>query len=133
MDNVVYNEVEVAPIEVVKGAARNFAAALTEAPQFRAFDEAAELFRNNEGAQKSLGAYQEKQIAWRPLIMLNALSPDQKAELENLQNVFMNQPAVQGYLQAQAKLVELCQLLGDGLSESIGVNYAAACGVSCCG
>lgn len=127
------NELDMAPDTVVRATARHFAAALAETSQFKAFDEAAERFRKDEAAQKSRNAYQEQQTAWRPLLMLNALSPEQKGELETLKNAFMNQPAVQDYLQAQAKLVELCQVLGDSISESIGINYAAACGASCCG
>jgi hypothetical protein len=78
-------------------------------------------------------AFQEKQTAWRALIMLNALSAEQTAELEGLQNAFVNQLVVQEYLKAQMELTTLCQVVGDALSESIGLNYAAACGVSCCG
>jgi hypothetical protein len=40
---------------------------------------------------------------------------------------------VDEYFKAQSELATLCQTLGDALSESIGLNYAAACGVSCCG
>jgi cell fate (sporulation/competence/biofilm development) regulator YmcA (YheA/YmcA/DUF963 family) len=61
------------------------------------------------------------------------MTPEQKAELESLQNTFMNQPVVQEYFKAQTGLATLCQAVGDRLSESIGLNYAAACGVSCCG
>lgn len=80
-----------------------------------------------------MSAYQEKQIFWRVLMQLNTLSAEQKAELEGLQNAFMNQPVVQEYFKAQTEFATLCQTLGDTLSESIGLNYAAACGVSCCG
>ena len=78
-------------------------------------------------------AYQQKQMDWRPLLMLNALSAEQTAELESLKNTFVNQPVVQEYSKAQTELASLCQALGDALSEAIGLNYAAACGVSCCG
>ena len=127
------NELDISPDSVVRASARKFAAALSETPEFKAFDEAGQNFRNDEAAQKRRAAYQERQAVWRPLLMLNALSPEQKVELETLENDFMNQPAVQDYLKVQAKLAELCQTLGDSLSESIGINYAAACGVSCCG
>ena len=133
MDNKVFDDIEIAPPSVVKQAARNFAAVLAETPQFKAFEQAADLFQQDPLAQEALRVYQEKQTSWRALLMLNALSPEQQTELENLQSAFVNQPVVQEYLKAQAELAILCQAVGDRLSESLGLNYAAACGVSCCG
>lgn len=127
------NEMEVAPTSVVKQTARNFASVLAETPQFKSFQQVTERFRHDQTAQQAMAAYQEKQRAWRALIMLNALSPEQQAELECLKNAFMNQPVVEEYFKAQSGLVSLCQILGDAISESIGLDYAAACGVSCCG
>lgn len=133
MDDKIFDDIEIAPPSVVKRAARDFAAALAESPQFKAFKQAADRFRQDQSAQQALGAYQEKQMAWRALIMLNALSPEQKSEFESLQNAFVNHPIVQEYFKAQTDFATLCQTLGDALSEAIGLNYAAACGVSCCG
>lgn len=133
MVDKIFDDIEIAPASVVKRAARDFAAALAESPQLRAFEQAAERFRQDPSAQQALQAYQERQMAWRALLMLNALSPEQKAELESLQSAFVNHPIVQDYFKAQTDFATLCQTLGDALSESIGLNYAAACGVSCCG
>ena len=133
MDDKVFDDIEIAPPSVVKRTARDFAAALAETPQFKAFEQAAERFRQDQTAQQALGAYQEKQISSRALLMLNALSTEQRAELESLQSAFVNQPGVQEYFKAQTEFATLCQTLGDAISESIGLNYAAACGVSCCG
>lgn len=133
MDEKAVNDIEVAPTSVVKQAARNFASVLAETPQFKSFEQAAERFRQDQAAQQAMAAFKEKQMAWRALMMLNALSPEQHAELDALKNAFMNQPVVEEYFKAQSDLATLCQALGDALSESIGLNYAAACGVSCCG
>ncbi len=133
MEDQVFDNIEVAPPSVVLAAARDFAAALVETSQYRAFEQVAERFRQDQVAQQAMAAYQEKQKAWRALIMLNALSAEQSTELESLKNAFLNRTVVQEYLKAQTELVSLCQALGDMLSESIGLNYAAACGVSCCG
>lgn len=128
-----FDNIEIAPVEVVKRAARDFAAALTETPQFKSFEAVAERFRDDPLAKKALAAYEEKQIAWRALSMLNALSDEQKAELEASRVAFVDQPIVQEYFSAQTEMAALCQELGDRLSESIGLNYASSCGVSCCG
>ena len=133
MEELVYGNIEIAPVDVVRRAARDFAGALSETPQFKAFEAVAERFRDDAVAQQAMGAYQEKQMAWRALLMLNALSDAQKAELEGRRSAFMDQPVVKEYFAAQAELLKLCQALGDTISESIGLNYAASCGVSCCG
>jgi cell fate (sporulation/competence/biofilm development) regulator YlbF (YheA/YmcA/DUF963 family) len=132
MDNKVFDNIEIAPLSVVKQTAFDFAAALAETQQYIVFELAAERFRQDQAAQQAMGAYQEKQISWRALLMLNALSAEQKAELEELHRAFVNQPVVQEYFKAQTEFATLCQTLGDALTESIGLNYAASCGVSCC-
>ena len=133
MEDKVFDDLETAPPSIVLQAARDFAAGLAETPQFKAFEQAAERFRNDEAAQQAMSAYREKQKDWRALIILNALSVEQQTELEYLKNTFVNEPIVQQYFKAQTELATLCQALGDMLSESIGLDYAAACGVSCCG
>jgi cell fate (sporulation/competence/biofilm development) regulator YlbF (YheA/YmcA/DUF963 family) len=133
MDDKVFDDIEIAPPSAVKRAARDFAAEMAETPEFKAFEQAADRFRQDQNAPRALRAHQEKQIFWRVLMQLNALSPEQHAELENLQSAFMNEAVVQEYFKAQTDRATICQALGDTLSESIGLNYAAACGVSCCG
>lgn len=133
MDDKLFDDIEIAPPSVVRSAARDFAAALAETPQYQAFEQAAERFRQDQAAQQAMEAYREKQMDWRPLQMLNALSAEQAAELESLKNAFVDRPVVQEYFKAQTELASLCQTLGDALSDSIGLNYAAACGVGCCG
>jgi cell fate (sporulation/competence/biofilm development) regulator YlbF (YheA/YmcA/DUF963 family) len=83
------DDLKVAPAPVVKQAAHNFAAALAETPQFKAFEQALEQFREDAAAQAAMAAFQEKRTSWRALMMLNALSPEQQAELKALQNVFL--------------------------------------------
>ena len=133
MDDTVSEDIEIASPSVVKQAARDFAAALAETPQFKSFEQADYAFRQDQAAQQAMQAYQQKQQSLRAMLMLNALNVEQRDELERLQSAFISQPVVQEYFTAQADLATLCQALGDALSESIGLNYVAACGVSCCG
>jgi len=133
MNDFVFDDIEIAPPSVVKRTARDFAAALAETPQFKAFEQVAERFRQDQAAQQAMQAYEEKQISWRALLMLSALSAEQQAELDELHSAFVNRPVVAEYFKAQTEFATLCQTLGDALSESIGLNYAAACGASCCG
>jgi cell fate (sporulation/competence/biofilm development) regulator YlbF (YheA/YmcA/DUF963 family) len=133
MEEIAVDNLEIAPPSAVRQAARDFAAALAETPLFKTFEQAAFTYRQDLAAQQAMQAYLQKQQSLRALLMLNALSAEQSAELERLQNAFSSQPVVQEYFIAQAQLASLCQALGDALSKSIGLNYAAACGVSCCG
>ncbi len=133
MEDQTFDNIEVAPPSVVLAAAREFAGALAEMPQFKAFEETAERFRQDQAAQQAMAAYREKQSEWRGLMMLHALSAEQASELESLKNAFLDQPVVQEYFQAQTDLASLCQALGDTISEAISLSYATACGVSCCG
>lgn len=133
MEDQELENIEIAPRAVVIQTARDFAAALAETPQFKAFEQATYAFRKDQSAQQAMAAFQKKQIELRAMIMLNALSPDQRTELEQLAHAFRNQAVVQEYFAAEAAFGQLCQRLGDTISQSIGLNYAAACGVSCCG
>ena len=133
MEHLDLNDIEVASPSVVKAAARDFAAALAETPQFKAFEQAYEALHKDSDAQRKLSAYQEKVNSLRALIMLNALSEADRAELERLQNEYVTRPSVQAYAAAQAELTALCQLIAAMISEAIGLNYAASCGASCCG
>jgi cell fate (sporulation/competence/biofilm development) regulator YlbF (YheA/YmcA/DUF963 family) len=66
-------------------------------------------------------------------MMLNAASEVERAELERLKNDYMMRPTVQAYAQAEAELTTICQQVAGMISESVGLNYAASCGASCCG
>jgi len=133
MQDLPFEDIEVAPPSVVRQAADDFAEALAKTPQFKAFEQAVYSFRHNQAAQQAMQAYKEKQQSLRALLLLNALSHEQRAELERLESEFTNQPTAMEFLQAQTELTILCQVLGDMLSEAIGLNYAAACGARCCG
>ena len=133
MNNIQLNDIEVASPSVVRAAARGFATALAETPQFKAFEQAYEAFKNDIAAHQSLSAYQDKAKSLRAVLMLNAVSETERAELESLKNDYMTRPTVQAYAAAEAELTALCQQTAGMISEAIGLNYAAACGASCCG
>jgi cell fate (sporulation/competence/biofilm development) regulator YlbF (YheA/YmcA/DUF963 family) len=132
MNDYDLNELELAPPEVVHLAARDFAAALAETPQFRAYEEATECLNRDAEAQRAIDAFQTKQRALQAMLLLNAVSDADKAELQRLQRAFASTPAVVAYAQAQAELMAVCQTAADWLSAAIGLNYAAACGSGCC-
>ena len=132
MSDFALNDLGLAPPEVIVQSARDFAAALVETPQFQAFEAAADRLNNDSIAQHAMEAFQAKQESLQAILMLNAVSAAERAELERLQMAFMNQPSVVAYFQAQADLMAICQASANWLSEAIGLNFAAACGSGCC-
>lgn len=123
---------EIASEEVVKQAARDFAAALVETPQFKAFEQTSEALRHDQKALSAMEAYQAKQSSLQALLMLNALGPEERDELERMRQAFMNEPTVSAFFQAQSELMVMCQASADLLSKHLGLSFAAACGPGCC-
>lgn len=118
------NELEIAPLPVVKQSARDFAAALSETPQFKAFEQAAYGLRHDPAAQQALAAYQSKFESLSMMSMLNAVSEADRGELERLRAAYQEQPAVQAYLPAETELTALWRRGGDGLRHVHHFNEA---------
>lgn len=116
----------------VQMAAHVFAQALAESAEFQAFEQASERLRQDKTAQEAILAYQNKQQSLQMMLRLNAVSPQDQAELERLQLEFLSQPSVAAYLQTQEDLNLLCQAAANQLSEQIGLSFSAACGPGCC-
>lgn len=133
MNGTEWNEFAMAPPSVVHTAARDFAKALSETPQFKAFEQAYELLSADEAARQAEARYQAKANSLRALLMLNAVGADERAELERLWNDYVSLPTVEAYIAAEADLTALCQQLAAMISGAIGLDYAATCGASCCG
>jgi cell fate (sporulation/competence/biofilm development) regulator YlbF (YheA/YmcA/DUF963 family) len=130
----VMNDFEIAPPEVVQHAARDFAAALTASPQFRAFEQAAYAFQEDKAAQSALQAYQTKQQSLQVMLMLNSVSVEERDELTRLYQAFAGRPSFQAYVRSEGDVRTLCQEAGDLLSRHIGFDFAAACASGgCCG
>jgi len=116
----------------VRVAARAFAEALAESAEFQAFEQTADRLRQDETAQRAVGAYQTKQQSLQAMLMLNAVSARDQAELERLRQAFLSHPTVAAYLQAQENLTAMCQAAADVLSQRIELSFTAACGPGCC-
>lgn len=134
MESKVWNDLEVAPRSVVMEAARQFAGVLVNTPQYKGFEQAYHSFSQDEGAQSALREFQKKQSSLKMMLMLNAVSEEDRQELQRLQEQFYQQPSVLHYSKAQEDLIVICQELGDILSEAIGLDYASSCRTGgCCG
>ena len=116
----------------VEGALRDFAAALTETPQFARFELAAGALRGDEEAQNAIFAYESKQRSMQMLLMLNAVSEQEQAKLESLRQTVFSNSTVMGYVSTQEDLMALCQAVNDMLSDHLGMRFALRRG-GCCG
>ena len=128
----IINELEIASPSVVRQAARDFAAALSETPQFKDYEELSIQLRGDTTAQKAIQAYQEKQRSLQTLLMLQAVPSQEQAELERLRQDFLEQPGVKAFLEAQEELIVMCQTASDLLGQHIGLSFTAVCGSGCC-
>ena len=133
MDNPLFNEIELATASVVKQAARDFAVALYESKPYQAFVFATSRLDKDSKAQEAIRVFQEKQQSLQMVFMLNAVSAEDRVELERLHRQMLAEPSVAGYVGAQGQLTALCQSLADHLSKKINLDYSSVCGASCCG
>jgi cell fate (sporulation/competence/biofilm development) regulator YlbF (YheA/YmcA/DUF963 family) len=117
----------------VERAARDFAAAMSETPEFLTFERAYVRFRDDRRAQEQLRAFEEKQRSLQALLMLNAVGNEERAELERLREAWRSEDSVVGYVEAQAALSALCRATDQVLSEKLGLGFARVCRPSCCG
>jgi len=128
------NELSVTSKSVLMHTTRRFAKVLTETPEFLAFEQSYQAFRQDQKAQTAYNALQNKQQALRMMMMLNSLDEKERQELKDLESQFYQEETVQNYIQAQENLVELCQDIGDVLTEAVGLDFGSSCRIGgCCG
>ena len=137
MVDTTWNDLEVASKEVVMQSARQFAEALADTTQFHGFEQSYFDYRQDSEAQSALREFQQKQASLKALRRINAVSEEDRQELQRLQDRFYSQPSVLRNTKAQEELVALSQEIGDILSKAIGLDYGNSCNSSktggCCG
>ncbi|MCX6054408.1 MAG: YlbF family regulator [Chloroflexi bacterium] len=134
MDTTIKNNIEIVPKDVVMESAKHFAEIFESTPQFQEFTQAYLAFRQDEEVQKTLQEFQKKQASLRALLALNAVSEEDRLEIKNLRGKYSQQPSYVRYTNAQEKLVELGQEIGDYLTNEIGLDFGASCKTGgCCG
>lgn len=132
MTDLMVSDIAIAPPEVVRHATRDLAAALAATPVFKAYAQAATAFRQDAEAQAAVRAYQLKQQSVQMMLMLNAVSAEERTELNRLYQAFATRSSVLAYVQAEAELRTVCQAAADRLSQQVGYDFISACGSGCC-
>ncbi|MCL4559810.1 MAG: YlbF family regulator [Chloroflexi bacterium] len=134
MSEIKWNDLEVVPRSAVMQAAKQFAEALGETPQFKEFEQSYFAYRQDEETKNAIQEFQKKQASLKALLMLNAVSQEDQQELHRLQDRFYHQPSVLRYTQAQVELIAISQEIGDILSKAIGLDFGSSCRTGgCCG
>ena len=134
MDDTTRNDLEISSKSVVMQAAKQFAETLGDALQFKEFEQSYFAYRQDVQAQSAIQEFQKKQASLKALLMLNAVSDEDRQELQRLQERFVQQPSVGRYTKAQEELVAICQEIGDQVSKATGLDYGASCKTGgCCG
>ena len=132
MVDIPWNDLEVATKSTVMQAAKQFAEAFAETRQFLAFEQAHFAYRQDDQAQSARQEFQKKQASLKALLMLNAVSGEDRQELERLKDQFNNQPSVVQYTKAKDELVSISQEIGDLLTKAIGMDYGNSCRTGGC-
>lgn len=134
MQEPAWNDLEVAPKSVVMQAAKQFAEVFAETSQYREFEQAYMAFRQDTEAQNAIREFQKKQASLKALLMLNAVSEEDRNELQRLQERFYRQSSVLRYAKAQEELIAISQQIGELLSSVIGLDFGNSCRTGgCCG
>lgn len=133
MPNFVMGDLQTATTSAIHQAISDFATALAATPQFQAFEQAEEQFRQDTAAQDALQAYQDKRQSLQALLMLKAVSDEEQAKLQRLYQAFLEHPSVMSYLQSLENLSAVCRAVADLVSERIGLNFAVGRSGGCCG
>jgi cell fate (sporulation/competence/biofilm development) regulator YlbF (YheA/YmcA/DUF963 family) len=81
--------------------AYRFSEALAESEQFKAFEDAYQAFRQDDDVQSAYQALRSKQESLRMMMMLNAVSDEERQALKELENQFYGKETVQRYITAQ--------------------------------
>lgn len=127
-----FAELEIAPPSVVKHAATDLAAALKQTLEYKMLEIASAALNADTEAQQAIAAYRAKQQALQMMLQLNAVSPEDRMEMNKLYKAFALRSSVQEYTAAEAAFRSLCLLAGDYLSNQIGFDFAASCSSGCC-
>jgi cell fate (sporulation/competence/biofilm development) regulator YlbF (YheA/YmcA/DUF963 family) len=117
----------------VYAAAHAFAEALAESDVFRAWEQAAWALRQDQAARALAGRLQTMQRELQPLLMLGAVTAEQRVELEELRSNYLTLPTVLAYMQAETNLRALCQAANEAVSKQMGLDFATNCASGCCG
>ena len=126
-------EIKTTTKEEMHTAIHQFVNALVAAPQYRSYEETSKNFQDDVEAKNALREYQSRAKDFQTKQMFNTITEEEQEELQRLWMKFMGFKSVQAYFAAQEGYQALCQECAQIISDKCGLDYATACGASCCG
>jgi len=105
-------------------AARGFARAIGESPQFREYEQAEGSIKEDAEARTLLTEYQEAQQTLRMLQSWSGGDSHHNAQFRELEEKVLQHPKLHRHFIAQEELVLLIQRLNRGLGEELGFDFA---------
>lgn len=121
--------------EEVLDYAKSFAHLLHNSSEFQAFLNAEQAMHQDSDAQRVIRDFQQMQQIAQQARFFGGMKPEEMDRLRQLQHVMLETPAVKKFVQAQEQLVGFFQELADIISETIEMDFSAACapaGGGCC-
>ncbi|MDZ7265220.1 MAG: YlbF family regulator [candidate division KSB1 bacterium] len=114
--------------------AESFAHLLHNSSEFQAFLNAQQAMGRDSDAQRAIRDFQQMQQKAQQARFFGGLKPDEMDRLRYLQKTVLETPAVKKFVQAQEQLVGFFQELAGIISETIEMDYSAACAPAggCC-
>jgi len=115
--------------EEIKNKTKEFANAILECEEYKAFMENSEKLNKNSEAQKLLKESQEKQMVLR----FNGFNPSLMDELRELQIKINQNKIIQDFAKSQDELISLLKRTNTVISMRIGMQFGFSSGGGCCG
>lgn len=117
----------------INNAILGFSKELVNSLPYQKFEIAKKRFGNDMAAQTALQEYQSRAREFQLAQRLNTLSPEDQQELNRLWMAFQSHDSVIEYFNAQEEFQALCRTCAQIISDTCELDFATACGASCCG
>lgn len=120
------------PLDGFNEKIKSLAKAISESPEFIAFEEAKKKMRENEEAQKLIREFKDKQRTFQ--MFGGFVNPRAQTELKQCQRRMLANPEIQNYFKKQEDLAEFLRDIGKVISENAGFDFSQACtpATGCC-
>lgn len=133
MVNTNNTEIRITTEDELRTTIREFVNALVDSPHYRNYESASKNFQSDNDAKQALREYQAKAKDLQTKQMFNMISEAEQQDLQRLWMIFLGFKSVQDFFDAQEEFQSLCRSCAQVISDSCGLDYATACGASCCG
>lgn len=115
----------------VEALGRELGEAITELPEYQAFEEAQEAVKRDDDAQQKIQEFEELRHQFMLARQTGDASQEDVAELQAKQEELHNIPIMADFLAAQEELVDRLETINETISEPLAVDFGQEAG-GCC-